>query len=68
MPRAISNTWMEEKLIILLNKIKKNNYNCKISFFKGEVISINKESNGLKSISFKKDICKKLSIILKKIP
>ena len=65
-PRAISNTWMEEKLIILLNKIKKNNYNCKISFFKGEVISINQENNGLKSISLKKDICKKLSLKIKK--
>ena len=59
---------MEEKLIILLNKIKKNNYNCKISFFKGEVISINQENNGLKSISLKKDICKKLSLKIKKIP
>ena len=65
-PRAISNTWMEEKLILTLNKIRKKKYNCNISFFKGEVISILKEKNGLKTIYFKKNVCKKLNLIIKK--
>ena len=32
-PRAISNIWMEEKLITMLDKIKKNKINCEIFFF-----------------------------------
>ena len=41
------------KINYLVEQDKKNNYNCKISFFKGEVISINQENNG------KVDILKK---------
>ena len=61
-PRAISNRWMEEKLIKLLNEIKKKNLPCKIDFFHGEVINICKGIKGMKKIIFKNNICKKLNI------
>ena len=60
-PRASSNIWMEERLISLLNKIKKAKLSCQLIFLKGEVISIKKISKSeLKRIFFKDNICKEL--------
>jgi len=61
-PRAVSNRWMEEKLIKLLNEIKKNKLPCEIKFFQGEVTGVRKEIKGMKKIIFKNNICKELNI------
>ena len=65
-PRAISNAWMEEKLVSLLNQIKKQKLFCEIKFFKGEAINIQVEKNGIKNIVFKNNICKELNYNIKK--
>jgi hypothetical protein len=65
-PRAISNIWMEEKLITMLDKIKKNKINCEIFFFRGEIVSIQNDKNSYKKIFFKKNICKELYLKVKK--
>jgi len=65
-PRAISNAWMEEKLVFLLNQIKTKKLFCEVKFFKGEVIDIKKEKKGIKKIIFKNNICKELKYKIKK--
>ena len=59
-PRALSNIWMEEKLFLLLKKIKKKKLKIKLKFFKGEVIQYRNINKNLKKLYFKNNICKEL--------
>lgn len=69
LPRVSANFWMEDKLLNLINIIKKLNMNSqifiKIYFFAGEVTDIlyNKK---YKKIKFKNDKCFELSYSIKK--
>ena len=51
---------MEERLILLIKKIKENKSNFDIKFFKGEVISFKDNKDKLKKIFFKNNFCKVL--------
>ena len=63
-PRAILNLWMEEKLILLISKMKriskKLSIPFNIKFFKGEVVRINDCKTNYRKIIFKNNFCEKL--------
>ena len=63
-PRAILNFWMEEKLILLISKMKriskKLSIPFNIKFFKGEVVRINDCKKNYREIIFKNNFCEKL--------
>ena len=67
-PRATLNIWMEERLILLIKKIKKNKSNFDIKFFKGEVISFKDNKDKLKKFFFKNNFCKELKYKLNNVP
>ena len=67
-PRATLNIWMEERLILLIKKIKENKSNFDIKFFKGEVISFKDNKDKLKKIFFKNNFCKELKYKLNNDP
>ena len=56
-PRVLANFWMEEKLLLLLKKMKKFSKEFstlfKIKFIKGNVISIRKKTGKYAEVSFK---------------
>ena len=58
-PRVLANFWMEEKLTLLIKKMRKVNKKFSvffdISFIKGEVISLSKNSNRFSNIFFKEN-------------
>ena len=58
-PRVLANFWMEEKLLLLIKKMKKINKKFSvffdIKFIKGEVISITKNSEKYYKIFFKEN-------------
>ena len=58
-PRAMMHFWMQEKLLLTLDKINKNQNILQIKFFKGEVSSILK-NNDVYEIQFKKNHCEEL--------
>ena len=67
-PRATLNIWMEERLILLIKKIKENKSNFDIKFFKGEVISFKDNKDKLKKFFFKNNFCKELKYKLSNDP
>ena len=60
-PRALSNIWMEEKLISLLKRIKKAKSKISIKFFKGEIVKCKNYKNNYKKLYFKDNMCKELN-------
>ena len=69
-PRVLANLWMEEKLVVLLKKMKqvgkKNSIKFGIKFIKGEVISINKSNNNYNKVIFKDKRYQLLKLIIRK--
>tara|TARA_B100001123_G_C15344700_1_gene1036460 strand:+ start:1754 stop:3403 length:1650 start_codon:yes stop_codon:yes gene_type:complete len=65
-PRVLANFWMEEKLLLLLKKMKKASKKFsvffEIKFIKGEVISINAREKNITKIFFKKNKYKILKL------
>ena len=71
-PRALFNFWMEERLILLLTKMKKIDKKLPISFdikfFKGEVVAIEKSIKNYQRIIFKNGFCEELNYRIIKDP
>ena len=59
-PRAMMHFWMQEKLILCLDKINKVKNLIQIKFFKGEVESIIKNKDYYE-LKFKKNFCEELN-------
>jgi len=69
-PRAITNLWMEEKLLWLISELKKKNKKSKIKFeiqfLKGEVVAIQKLKGHYNKIIFKNNYYEILKYKIKK--